>query len=457
MLNCVSNLISEPRPAINHKEKNLYIAWLNQAYNSSNLQTIGGKSLSILSPGQRNEVEGPDFKDALILVDGTFERGAVELHLESADWYSHGHDHDPLYNDVILHVVLNARKTDYVTTQNGRKVPNLAILPIGETAAEEYACTHWKSIGIPEFHENLKTFAGIRFQRKGQTFRSAIFLNGLEQTFYEGLADVLGYSRNRLTFSRLVQKLPISMVNAVLSETAADDRIIVLEGLLFGMAGFLTEPHLKEYIRDSKYATGLRRIWLKTSRKYLLKELEQAEWHFAGSRPPNFPTLRLAAFAQIIAKFLPGQSAEPAEPAKNWVSVISNTQNYQIVREWAGEMFQQPDGLWLNHPLLKYQPGKVLIGTQRFEDLLSNLLLPFAWAVGTINQNRDLIVKALKFAEQVGSQSGPGFLRATLNRLSVPGGSLRSNFLQQGLIEFTRRYCNLNLCKLCPLEKYAEK
>ena len=451
MINCIPNRIAEPDLLITSKDKTLYKAWLNQEFNLSGLRTIEGHSVSILSPGTRNETEGPDFRDALIMIDEKFERGDIELHLESNDWYNHGHDRDPHYNNVVMHVVLNVTKIMPIKSSNNRVIPTLRLIPLAITESDEYACVNWKLLREADFNQVLKTFSGIRFKRKSQVWRSLILANGAEQTFYEGLADVMGYSRNRMMFGMLARKAPYELIGNILKDIKSDQHIIVMEGLLFGTAGFLTKPELEGFIRDTKYTEGLSKIWMNIARKYNLEEIESASWHFAGSRPPNFPTLRIAALAQIINKFYPDQFAE------TWLRVLSNAGNYNEIRRWAGEMFQQPDGLWCNHPLLKLQPGKMLIGAQRLYDLLSNLLFPFSWAIGSINNLRELREKSTLFAEQVDCISLPGSVKTTLSRLPVQTTAISKNHQVQGLIEFSRRYCNLNICKLCPFEKYAEK
>jgi len=450
MLNCLNNRVSEAGIQLNRKEKNLYTAWLNQAFDTTDLHTVDGRTLSVLRAGARNETEGPDFRDAMILIDGRFEQGDIELHLEATDWFRHKHDQDAHYNNVILHVVLGCKLSAPVKTKNGRIVPNLQILPF-EAVPDIYACEHWEKVTFNDLQNVLSTFAEIRFKRKAQLFRELVLKHGPEQTFYEGLADVMGYSRNRIMFAHLTTQLPIQKIISVLTKTSPDQRIVVLESMLFGTAGFLTGPELKKFIQDTKYSEGLKQIWLKIAREYRLSEIRCQDWHFAGSRPANFPTLRIAALAQILGKFY------PAEPAGVWISVLSSTDDYSKLKTWADEQFQQPDGLWRNHPLLKHQPGQVLIGAQRFNDLMSNLLLPFGWAIGSLDNNRILMEKSELLAEKVECRSVPGNIKTALSRLSISPAEVKRNYLVQGMIEFTRRYCDMNICKLCPLEKYAKK
>jgi hypothetical protein len=214
------------------KEKNLYNSWLHQAFETINLHTISGQTLSILKPGERNETEGPDFHDAMILIDDRFEQGDVELHVNSDDWYRHNHNLDPHYDAVILHVVLKTGKMLPIRTNQNRIIPTLQITPF-EKNLDSPACEQWKPVSVSDLQNVLHQFAEIRFLRKAQTYRNLIMSRGLEQCFYEGLADVMGYSRNRLPFGALTRKLPIDQVQRILATTPEDRRIIVLEGPSF--------------------------------------------------------------------------------------------------------------------------------------------------------------------------------------------------------------------------------
>ena len=87
-------------------ESFLVYLWAYQLINS-NLETVGGEPVLVLSQGKRNNDSGPDFFNAKIKIGETTWAGNVEIHVNSSDWYKHNHQNDPVYDNIILHVVFN--------------------------------------------------------------------------------------------------------------------------------------------------------------------------------------------------------------------------------------------------------------------------------------------------------------------------------------------------------------
>ena len=60
--------------------------------------------MRVVYPGRAGVTAGPDFRDALLEVEGVGRaRGDVELHLRQQDWDAHGYGGDPKYNGVVVH------------------------------------------------------------------------------------------------------------------------------------------------------------------------------------------------------------------------------------------------------------------------------------------------------------------------------------------------------------------
>ncbi|HEY8694928.1 MAG TPA: DUF2851 family protein, partial [Chloroflexota bacterium] len=98
--------------------------WDKQSFERRQLRTTLGLAFKVVFPGMCTGGAGPDFRDAILaLPDGSLLRGDVELHLESSGWRQHGHDRDPAYDRVLLHVVLE----DDVPAHNSRGEPVLTL------------------------------------------------------------------------------------------------------------------------------------------------------------------------------------------------------------------------------------------------------------------------------------------------------------------------------------------
>src|SRR6202451_1804050 len=87
------------------REELLHFIWRFRYFNQHDLFTEAGEALQILSPGELNAHQGPDFSNASIRIGAVRYHGSVELHVKAADWYRHAHDGDLHYRKVVLHVV----------------------------------------------------------------------------------------------------------------------------------------------------------------------------------------------------------------------------------------------------------------------------------------------------------------------------------------------------------------
>ncbi len=82
-----------------------YLAKLWRSKGGHRLRTVDGRRVRVLYPGRPAPGHGPDFRDALLELDGAPLRGDVEIHRRPADWMAHGHHLNPAFHGVVLHVV----------------------------------------------------------------------------------------------------------------------------------------------------------------------------------------------------------------------------------------------------------------------------------------------------------------------------------------------------------------
>ena len=83
-------------------ELSLSAAWNDQRIGES-LRTTDGRSLTIVHRGTWTHGFGPDFRDAMIQLDGRdLLTGSIEIHLSTGAWRDHGHHLDSRYDDVLV-------------------------------------------------------------------------------------------------------------------------------------------------------------------------------------------------------------------------------------------------------------------------------------------------------------------------------------------------------------------
>ena len=111
--------------ASNIREDLLYYVWSLKKYNHKDLETTNGQKIEILKTGYRNEDSGPDFHQAKIKIGDRLWAGHIEMHVRASDWLRHKHQHDPAFQNVILHVVYENDVT--IKLPNGEPLPCLEL------------------------------------------------------------------------------------------------------------------------------------------------------------------------------------------------------------------------------------------------------------------------------------------------------------------------------------------
>src|SRR5256885_4823129 len=90
-------------------ERLLQRIWQHQRLQRDQLKTLDGRKVRVLHPGFWNHEAGPDFRGAVVQFACEPPRsGDVEIDLRPAGWRGHGHDRNPAYQIVVLHVVWEA-------------------------------------------------------------------------------------------------------------------------------------------------------------------------------------------------------------------------------------------------------------------------------------------------------------------------------------------------------------
>lgn len=194
-------------------ERLLQRIWHRGDFDRSRAITVCGAHVRILAPGSWNRLGGPDFFNARLEIDGHRVVGDVEMHLRASDWSAHGHQHDPKYRQVVLHVVLFPPQHICTRGVDGREIPILALLPLLYRSLEEHAeddvverlanhpLTQAQEVLAAKPPEQLR--AEVRQAgeaRWAQKLRIAALRTralGWEEACHQTALEVLGYRANR--------------------------------------------------------------------------------------------------------------------------------------------------------------------------------------------------------------------------------------------------------------------
>ena len=410
----------------------LQFVWKHRLFHAQNLMTADGQPIEIKHPGQANFDAGPDFFNARIKIGTTTWAGNVEIHQKASDWYRHQHEQDAAYNNVVLHVV--GENDQAVKNSNGKSVPVLKLqYPAHlETNYQELLQSEQWIACADHFHEADPMALKIRFhglmverlQQKTQAITDQLIQNKSDwnETFYQFLARNFGLKTNAVPFELLTRALPLKIL------AKHKNNLFQLEALLFGTAGLLNEQLLGD-----DYFLSLRKEYSFLYKKYQLKPIESHLWKFLRLRPVNFPTVRLAQFANLIhhSSALFSHLVEQDD-----LSEIRKLFNVQASEYWD-----------THYRFNKISPTrKKLLGDSAFQNIVINTVVPFLFVYGEYHNRQELKDNALDFLEKI-----PAEKNSIVSNWQKLGVSVHSAFDSQALIQLKNCYCNPKKCLNCHL------
>jgi hypothetical protein len=435
-------------------ERLLQAVWHHQRLQRDQLRTLDGQPVRVLHPGFLNREGGPDFRDALVRFgDDLPRRGDVEVDLRASGWRAHGHDRNPSFKNVILHVVWEADRT----AQAG-----LAVLPLHQALdASLGELARWLGTdSAGAFPENLQgkcspalrelsagqmtallhEAAVVRLQSKAAQFQARARSVGWEQVLWEGLFRALGYKHNVWPMQTLAELRPRWR------EGCAD--ALDFQARLLGLSGLLPAELSQTTSPAGRY---LRRVWDQWWREreaFSDCALPRAAWHLHGLRPANHPQRRLALAAHWLA------DGKVPSQVEAWCA--AELRPVDLVDSLLEILQTRQDDFWSWHWTLRsarFAKPQPLLGATRVTDLAVNVILPWLWMRATEGGNERLRtdLEARYFAWPAAEDNA--VLRLARQRLL--GGAtpkvLPDAAAQQGLLQIVRDFCDPStaICDEC--------
>ena len=428
------------------KEDFLHYVWKFQKFPYKDLKTTQGDFLQVIHPGFHNKYDGPDFKQAQLLVGALKWVGSVEVHLKSSDWYRHNHQLDQNYDTVILHVVWEDDVE--VCREDGSVLPTLVLkhlvtkdlllyyqeifLKSPTFIPCESQLTHFPQPLFQLWKERLFV---ARLEEKSKRIQVLLkgYKNDWEAVLFYLLAQNFGLNVNGASFFALAKSIPFKVIRKLQQDKMA------LEALLFGQAGLLSAE------MSSAYGASLWKEFQFLKCKFSLSS-PSISMQFMRLRPHNFPTIRLVQLAslyassqQIFAKIFDGKTLNTQWMIRVGVSSFWKT-HYTFEKS-----SQKRD-------------KKI---SSSFVDLLKvNTLIPLAFCYHKAKGN-DPTTVIFDLMQDIKPEKN-----TIIERFQALGIKVNNALDTQSLLELKKEYCQLKKCLLCnvgvyllnhPTSTYGEK
>lgn len=453
-------MVTPTTPATAPREIALSAVWQAQSL-SGPLRTREGRSVEIISRGTWTHGFGPDFRDAMISLDGRELRsGSIEIHLTTRGWTDHGHATDPRYNDVILHVVLDDDGNE-TRREDGVVVPVVAVGALLTTPLDDggVATGDWSRFGgaacAPDLvreqpataRQVLFRLGDVRLAGRSARLEAQLTAEPPSQVLYTAILDGLGYQQNREPMAALATLLPIGDLEAAILAGPGEGRYDTARSLLLGAAGFLplspTEAGLTHLDPDA--VARCEASWERAGGPWRTSTLMPTAWTRARVRPANHPAARLVAGADLIVNALAqgGLVAALVEPIRAR-GAIGADQPGRLPD--LSERFRELSAT-------DQTPG---VGLDRAGAIIASALLPFALALAQQTSDPVLLDGAALVWEQLAGPAGNAVTRRALGQVAgeerLPGLGARG---QQGLIHLDQTLCAPRRCRECPIAHAA--
>ncbi len=380
-------------------EAYLQSIWAQKRIPFNRLRLTDGREIIVHHPGVHNEqLSGPDFFLGGVTIDNIRLHGSIEIHVKSSDWIKHGHHKDPAYNNVILHVVYSH---DQEIIQNGHMLPTLELKNlIDEAHFESYLMKRYRRKEFPceKLLDAIDPIFMERMKHRALIQKLSVKLSILQEVgsfsdgalLYHLVSSAFGTQINKEGFIDLCERVPLSVLKSL--NVSQRYRLLMLESGIYKLDE--SEMSAKSY------------------------------WHYKGTRPANFPTIRVQQFAFFTAYF-------------DFDTFLEKASTLEL--EIKQYFFSVIDELWSRHGA----GVPKLSGT--FKDLLLiNAVVPFIWWKGNKLENEAIQETALSLLEGISGEKN-----SVIQKWSKIGINAKTAYDSQALLALHRYYCCRKKCLSC--------
>lgn len=419
----------------------LHQIWGNRLYESLIFEPHPcipeGVTPIVIDPGRYNTNGGPDFSNLKLRIGSLTWAGNGEIHCHATDWLRHGHQLDPAYNNVLLHIVL--QDDGPISLQAGtppitcRMQINPDLLSIAQQLTEApqiprcgEACSQLSEEVQADWFAQLTR---ERLDKKCLQIEAAMsfFKGDLAAVTHLFLMRYLGGKVNNDAFEQIARQLSPSIL--LKHKTAP----LTLEALLLGMGGLLESDPISPEV--DQYRERLSEEFTFLAHKYHLSPLPPGTIRMLRLRPSAFPHRRLAYLAALYYRSdnLPGELLRTSSLAHlEQLLTVTPTDYWQRHYHWGSETDAQLG----------------TIGRATIESIAINVVIPLQYY---LTQERDLLGLSLASNSLMSAHDLPAERNSVVRRFVHEGLRPRSAYETQALLQLYGSYCEPRRCWLCPV------
>ena len=412
------------------REELLHRFWNPKCTNRWDFKTMDLKSIIIRNFGELNTLQGPDFKEAEVEVNGLVFYGSIELHIKSSHWNKHGHQYDCRYNQVVLHVVWEYDES--VMNQLGQIVPTICLSdyflekdlqkaqPLTKTVTK-FPCNlslNQLDTNLIEAQLNAASIGEMRIQSE-ETFNWAEQLNfDWERVLFIRLFAYSVDPQNRQIAYDLAKQIPVKYFKRF----QKFDYIgwVISESGLWDQSPQFIRNHFQKYIHSYK-----RNIFPK------IEPLQN--WQNRNLRPGAYPIQRIMQFLEWI------------DAREGYIDDLIDEKNIENLHR----LLCEDRGLMNSDPKkkvdLERSNSNLMGNTQIRERLIQNAILP-VWGARRIYLGNEIDFDFSKMLKKGSFESNR--ITESMNWL-INMGAPKNQKMSHALLAQHKHFCGIKKCSSC--------
>jgi hypothetical protein len=389
--------------------------------------TNKGQKVKVLDFGYLNLSSGPDFQQTKIKLDKETWAGSIEFHIKSSDWFSHGHQNDKAYENVVLHIVWEHDKDVEI---NDRILPVIELNKLNQkfdfdqierfiTYKKNLACKEgFKQLSSITIQHQLSTAIQQRLNRKGLEVVELIKTNRGDQlkTILQLLAKAFGGKTNAPAFDQLVNKVEVSFISRLNFDPTK------VAALLHGLSGLL--PNEKN---QQDYEAELQNEFDYQKKLFNLTPLPETTWRRSSFYSASNPSLRIAQFACLLVNIL-------------------KKPNFYSSQAFNEVLDIQLHPFWETHSSFSKSTikGSRKLSKDFKSHLTINVIVPFSYGLSLIKDDARYQEMAISTLRQL-----PAEKNKLIRKWKALGCEVSSAAESQAVIEQFNEFCYKKKCLFC--------